>query len=134
MVGAKFDNGNLDMTPGRWTSLLVATLAGAGLWIGTTIPTANAAEAPKKPFLKIEAGMHIAGIRRIDVSDDGRMMITSSEDKTARIWSLPDGKLQRILRVPVGPANEGKVYAAALSPDGSIAAVGGWGCQLCLGR
>jgi WD40 repeat protein len=58
-------------------------------------------------------------------------MVTGSEDKTARLWALPesgtgDPTLQRVLRVPIGPGNDGKVFAVALSPDAHIVAVGGW--------
>src|SRR5262249_20121591 len=35
-------------------------------------------------------------------------------------------RLLRILRVPVGPGNGGKVFAVALSPDGSLVAAAGW--------
>ena len=42
-----------------------------------------------------------------------------------RLWSLPEGKLLQTLRPPIGPGNEGKVNAAAVSPDGSLVAVGG---------
>ena len=34
------------------------------------------------------------------------------------LWSLPDGKLKRVIRLPIGDGDAGKVYAAALSPDG----------------
>src|SRR6185295_9188229 len=44
----------------------------------------------------------------------------------ARLWELPSGRLLRVLRPPVGEDNEGKLFACALSPDGSLAAVGGW--------
>src|SRR5262249_52967142 len=52
--------------------------------------------------------------------------VTSSDDKTARVWSLPDGRLQRVLRLPIDYGNIGKAYAVAISPDGSTIAVGGW--------
>ena len=52
-------------------------------------------------------------------------MATGSDDKTVRLWSLPDGKLMRTLRPPIGPGNGGKVYAVALAPDGGWVAAGG---------
>ena len=88
--------------------------------------------------LRIEAGMHTATIRRISLSADGRLLATGSDDKTVRLWSLPDGKLLRTLRPPIGPGNDGKVYAVALAPDGSWVAAGGWdrwtGESQCLSR
>ena len=55
-----------------------------------------------------------------------RFAVTASEDKTVRVWSLPDGKLQRTIWLPSGNGYLGKAYAAALSPDGATIAVGGW--------
>jgi hypothetical protein len=81
----------------------------------------------QRPFLRIETGMHTATIRRIGVDTACRMLATASDDKTVRLWSLPAGKLQRIVRLPIGEGNAGMVYAAALSPDGRWLAAGGWG-------
>jgi len=36
------------------------------------------------------------------------------------------GQLVRVLRVPLGEGNEGKLYAVALSPDGALVALGGF--------
>jgi len=90
--------------------------------------TAAAMPTPKAEdvFLRIEAGMHTAPIRRISLTADGRLMATGSDDKTVRLWSLPDGKLVRTLRPPIGPGDDGKVFAGALAPDGSWVATGGW--------
>jgi hypothetical protein len=80
----------------------------------------------QRPFLRIETGMHTAPIRGIGVDAACRLLATASEDKTVRLWSLPDGKLQRVVRLPIGEGIAGKVYAAALSPDGRWLAAGGW--------
>ncbi len=70
--------------------------------------------------------MHTAAIRRADVDREGRFAVTGSDDKTVRVWSLADGRLQRTIRLPAGPGNVGKVYAVAISPDGELIAAGGW--------
>jgi len=70
--------------------------------------------------------MHRAPIREIGVDRDCKLLATGSYDKTLRLWSLPEGRLQRTLRLPIGPGNGGKVFAAALSPDGRTVAAGGW--------
>lgn len=78
------------------------------------------------PVLRIEAGSHLATIKRISVSADGRLLATGSDDKTARLWNLTNGTLIRTFRPPIGEGNGGKVHAVALSPDGRILAAGGW--------
>lgn len=77
-------------------------------------------------FLRIETGMHTAAISRIGVDAANRFLVTASDDKTARVWELPSGKLLRVLRPPIGTGNEGKLYSVAISPDGQTIAAGGW--------
>lgn len=84
------------------------------------------ADSPTTPFLRIETGMHTALIRRIDMDARERYLVTASDDKTARVWDLANGKLLQVLRPPIGPGNEGKLYAVAIAPDGETVAVGGW--------
>jgi WD40 repeat protein len=86
----------------------------------------QAADPAVKPYLRIETGMHTATVRRIDTDPAGRFLVTASEDKTARIWDLQNGNLLKVLRPPHGDGDEGKLYAAAISPDGGTVAVGGW--------
>jgi TPR repeat protein len=92
------------------------------------VPTAVIKEGgpPTEPMLRLETGMHTAIIKSIDVDAAGQMLATASDDKTVRLWSLPDGRLFRVLRVPVGADNEGKLYAVAVSPDGTRIAASGW--------
>jgi WD40 repeat protein len=85
------------------------------------------AALPSEPILRLDPGMHAAPIKRIDVDAAGRFLVTGSDDKTARVWSLEDGRLLRTLRVPIGEGDVGKVYAVAISPDGAQVAAGGWG-------
>jgi WD40 repeat protein len=78
------------------------------------------------PLLRIEAGMHTGSIYRSGISADGTLLVTASVDKTARLWSLPDGKLVRTFRIPISLGAGGALYAAALDPTGRIIATGGW--------
>ncbi len=88
--------------------------------------TALAAEPPTEPILRIEIGEHTALIKRIATDDAGRYLVTASDDKTAKVWDLKDAHLLSTLRIPIGNGHEGKLYAAALSPDGKTVALGGY--------
>lgn len=90
------------------------------------VPSLRAAEPPSEPMLRIEAGMHTAAFRGVGTDVAGRWVVTASDDKTARVWERATGRLMRILRPPLGPGHEGKLYAAALSPNGQMVAIGGW--------
>ena len=104
--------------------LLAASAVGA---LPTAVAPSGADSAlSQKPYPMIEAGMHTATIKRIGVDKAGRWAVTASEDKTARVWDLATGRLLTVLRVPVGTQDQGKLYAVALSPDGTLVALGGF--------
>ncbi len=109
---------------GRWAVLVLMLAAPADAARAQALP-------PTEPIPRIETGMHTARIARIGIDASCRLMVTGSVDKTARLWALPEQgagapKLLRVLRVPIGPGDEGKIYAVALSPDGRFVAAGGW--------
>lgn len=87
---------------------------------------AHAGEPPAEPILRIDPGEHAAAIKSIATDKAGRWLITASDDKTARVWDLSDGRLISTLRFAIGSGNEGRLNAATLSPDGQIVALGGW--------
>jgi dipeptidyl aminopeptidase/acylaminoacyl peptidase len=80
----------------------------------------------QRPVLRIETGMHTAQIKLVGVDAGCTRLATPSDDKTVRVWSLPDGRLEQTIRLPIGAGNGGKVYSAALSRDGRWLAAGGW--------
>jgi WD40 repeat protein len=84
------------------------------------------ADLPSEPILRVETGVHGGPIYRIATDAANRFAVTASEDKTARVWSLPDGRLLQVLRLPIDYGNVGKAYAVAISPDGATVVVGGW--------
>ncbi|MGE0008803.1 MAG: WD40 repeat domain-containing protein, partial [Parvibaculaceae bacterium] len=94
------------------------------LWLATH--AALAQDPQNEPQLRVEAGMHTAVARHVAVSGDGKLMVSASYDKTIRVWSLPEGKLEKVFRVPIGEGFEGSIFAIALSPDARTIAVGGW--------
>jgi WD40 repeat protein len=83
-------------------------------------------QPPTEPILRINTTAHTARVGGIATDRENRYAVTASEDKTARVWSLPDGRLLTVLRVPIGGGNMGRLYAVAMTPDGGTVALGGW--------
>ena len=97
--------------------VVIALTAGPSFGIAQPQPSGE-------PMLRVETGMHTARIRAaIDAA--GRLLVTASDDKTVRLWSLETGNPVRVLRPPIGEGSEGKLYAVAMSPDGRWIATGG---------
>jgi WD40 repeat protein len=98
------------------------------LWTGAARAEDPQASAGlhERPVLVVDPGMHTVQIRRVSADRDGRWAVTGSDDKTVRVWSLADGKLEHTIRLPAGPGYVGTVLAVAMSPDGALIAVGGW--------
>ncbi len=87
---------------------------------------ATAGQPPSLPMLRVETGAHTSMIRRIVVDRARNRVVTAGDDKTVRIWQMPEQRLVRTLRVPLDVGHEGQIFALALSPDGRRVAVGGW--------
>lgn len=89
-------------------------------------PATAQSEPSREPILRIETGMHTSSVRQIGVDAMNRFLVTASEDKTVRVWEFPSGRLLRTIRVPISTGYEGRLFAVALSPDGTTIATGGW--------
>jgi WD40 repeat protein len=94
-----------------------------------------AAAPPTDPILRIENGTHTATVWSVAADKGENFVVTGANDKTIRLWSLPDlldGSLARnpmplaVYRVPVGSGSEGMIYYATISPNGKYIACGGW--------
>lgn len=93
----------------------------------TVAHLATAQSGPsREPILRIETGMHTSPVHQIGVDARSRFLVTASEDKTVRVWEFPSGRLLRTIRVPIDTGYQGRLFALALSPDGTTIAAGGW--------
>ena len=103
-----------------------AALAFAALGIAGALPPGARAQAAADPAaLVFDLRSHSGPVRRLAVDARGEWAVTASDDKTALVWNLASGRVQHTLRVPVGEDEIGRLYGAAISPDGRTVAVGG---------
>lgn len=102
--------------------ILALTLLLSSVWPITT----QAAQPVTTPLLRVETGMHTTLIRRVLPDLPRNRLITCSDDKTVRVWQMPEMRLLSVLRVPIDTNHEGQLYAIAVSPDGRTVATGGW--------
>jgi WD40 repeat protein len=97
---------------------ITATLAQA--------PKLGAGTAREVPHLMLDTGGHMAQVRDIAFTPDGKYVVSAGDDKVIRLWDWQAGKTVRTLRGQTDQGNEGKLMAMALSPDGRWLAAGGW--------
>lgn len=88
--------------------------------------TTAAAEADDKPRLVVQTG-HGEQVTALAFSPDGTLLLSGSDDKTARVWDLATG---RELHTFGGHADQ--VLSVAFSPDGHTIASGSWDNTLIL--
>jgi WD40 repeat protein len=90
------------------------------LAIARAAPTETIGVDASAPQLVIETGGHKAIIRKLIFTPNGRELVSVSDDKTIRIWSVStDGRqaaLSRTLRGQIEAGRAGMMAAAALSP------------------
>jgi WD40 repeat protein len=109
-------------------AIAAALLALVGLAFAPVLAqdsASNGTDLYDRPVLAVDPGMHMATIWSQAVDASGRFAVTGGDDHTVRVWSVADGKLLQTIWVPVGPENVGRIYSAAISPDGSTIAAGG---------
>ena len=83
-------------------------------------PPPRHARGGRRAQLVLEAGGHQAIIRTLLFTANGRELVSVSDDKTIRVWSVsPDGRratLARTMRGQSEPGRGGMLATAALSP------------------
>jgi WD40 repeat protein len=79
-----------------------------------------------EPILRINTIAPTTDILSIATDRENRYAVTASNEKIARVWSLADNRLLTVLRVPIDEREMGKLYAVAMTPDGSSVALGGY--------
>jgi WD40 repeat protein len=78
-----------------------------------------------RPQLVVETGGHSGPVHRLAADSRGERLVSISPDKTARVWNVETGRLEHVLRIPIGPGANGRLWAIAMSPDGKQVAVSG---------
>src|SRR5262245_141535 len=68
--------------------------------------------------LAIHTGAHSAPIRGAFLTQDGRRLVTVSEDRTGQTWDVASGERLQVLWLPAGNGYRGMPLQTAHSSDG----------------
>src|SRR5690606_28225918 len=74
----------------------------------------------------LETGGHVSNIKMVQFTNDGKQVITASDDKTCRVWDIESGVLVNILRGEINEGNYGMLNTGAVMPNSNIVSVGGY--------
>ena len=56
---------------------------------------------------------HIESVNAVDITPDGKFIVSASSDMTLRLWSIKKGEALRVF-----DGHSGEVNAIAVTPDG----------------
>ena len=76
-------------------------------------------------WAQIDSEAHAAPIVRLAADPARDVVVTGSDDKTARVWSLSTGRQLAVLHTPVGAGRIGRIFGVAIHPRDDIVAVAG---------
>jgi WD40 repeat protein len=62
---------------------------------------------------------HAGGLESVAFSPDGKLLATSSQDSTVRLWEVETGKVRHTLK-----GHDGEIDSVAFAPDGKTLASG----------
>ena len=108
---------------------LARAILAVGVLAGGAFAAPGLAEEPARsdePILVIDSGGHTALIRDVIFTRDGEHLISAGDDKVVRVWEVASGLVVRTIRGEIGLGDPGKIFAAAISPDERVLAVGGY--------
>jgi WD40 repeat protein len=66
-------------------------------------PKFQAAQDQGGPLLMLDTGGHMAIIKGLAFTPDGKQLVSASDDKVIRVWDWQAGKTIRTIRGQVGP-------------------------------
>ncbi|MGE4518454.1 MAG: caspase family protein [Desulfobacteraceae bacterium] len=89
-----------------------------------TIPVNS--RASQEVFLQLDSMGHQGKITDVCVTKNKKYIVSSSVDKTIRVWDIKSGKEEKKILGEIGPGSEGQIYAAAISPDNRFLASAGY--------
>ena len=90
------------------------------VWALACLNNSLASAAPERVFPRVETGVHEGAINDATLVPGSGLLLTVSDDKTARLWSLDKLTPAGVIRPPVGSADIGAIYSSAAS-DKAIA-------------
>ncbi len=123
--------GNARFVPAPWALVLISIAAFVFAVLAGPVAAQGTAQAPVAQPVAVQASLvldlqtHSGPIRRLAVDPLGQTVVTASDDKTAIVWNLADGRARHVLRVPVRSGEVGRLYGAAIDPSGKTVAVAG---------
>ena len=77
------------------------------------------------PRLVIESGGHMAQIKELIFTSDGRYLVSAGDDKVIRIWDVKTGETVRTIRGQIGTGLTGSILTMALSRNDKYLAAAG---------
>jgi WD40 repeat protein len=117
------------LNSGKLTTYRIAmTVQFTLLWCGgdrCAFAQADTATSGANPILVLDANGHTGSANRLLYWPYRNELISVSHDKTIRFWDVDTGEPTRVLRPPIDRGDAGRLWAAALSPDNQLLAVGG---------